>query len=171
MFELEALIFIVVLWTGLCWIISSFFKDRVISRNTIFWLSLFFSPIIGILIGISSERKQVFKYSDSNSDDRKDLLLSQIVRLKKEEELGIISDNGKVKLQILITEYQNFDQIEEESKRKRELEREYQRERIQKSKEVKRELERRFISDMIKFTYFVIIPLMLILLYVLFVKN
>ncbi|MDR9420021.1 hypothetical protein, partial [Gracilimonas sp.] len=56
--QILIILLILVLWGGASYIISTFFDDREIGQMNVFWLSLLLSPIVGILIGLSSKRVQ-----------------------------------------------------------------------------------------------------------------
>jgi hypothetical protein len=57
--ELTFWLIILGVYSLICFVISSFFEDREIGKWTVFWFSVILSPIIGILIGLSSKRIEV----------------------------------------------------------------------------------------------------------------
>lgn len=93
--------------------ISNFFRDRAIGRRGVFFVCFLLSPIIGILIGISSRRvTKLDKRHDAVILRKKQTILSQIDALNKEKELGLISESNKTKLEQLRAEYVNMDKAE-----------------------------------------------------------
>lgn len=128
-------------WGGASFVISTFFDDREIGQMNVFWLSLLLSPIIGILIGLSSRRVQKTKksvlpnYKSKTHNLNKELsqIKDRLEELKEHEELGITdgSDEEKEKLKERYLEIES--KIKSHKKRKKVLE-EYNRKNFRNRK-------------------------------------
>lgn len=103
-------------------IVASFFDKKKIGSGGVFIISFLFTPLIGILIGIVSETKPEFTGTKNYSKPRrinplpkerleeaKATLIREIEPYKKEEELGLLSDDGRAKLEALRDEYKSLD--------------------------------------------------------------
>jgi hypothetical protein len=103
-------------------IVASFFDKKKIGSAGVFIISFLFTPLIGILIGIVSETKPEFTGTKNYSKPRginplpeerlkeaKATLIREIEPYKKEEELGLLSDNARAKLESLREEYKSLD--------------------------------------------------------------
>lgn len=69
-----------------CYFISTFFKDREISTGAIFALCFFLSPIIGILIGMSSKRTSLNQLESYNSLTKNKNIKSDLINRLEEFE-------------------------------------------------------------------------------------
>lgn len=97
-------------------IVASFFDDKKIGFTGVFLISFLFTPLLGILLGIVSDKKQVV-YQDAYPDERFDIspeerlkkaklkLMSDIELLLKEKELGLLDEDGEQTLQSLKQRY------------------------------------------------------------------
>jgi tetratricopeptide (TPR) repeat protein len=56
--EPALIIVLIIVWIALAAVVANVGNDRKAGYATIFWLSIFLSPIIAILIGLASERKE-----------------------------------------------------------------------------------------------------------------
>ena len=129
-------------------IVASFFDKKKIGIGGVFIISLLFTPLIGILIGIVSEKKPVIDKSPKGRiEAKKKMLLADIETLNKEKELGLISEDGLKRLNDLKEDYQSLD----ESAIRREIKRESER---------RKSAENRFYK---KFMWVVVITLLLLL--------
>jgi hypothetical protein len=114
--DLIFLLVILILWGSVCYWVSTFFEDRKVGKETIFIVSLILSPLIGILIGMSSERIKVQKksvipnYKSKSFKLNKELndLEEKLKDIQKKRDLGIEPDD--------------FDEIEKMKKRYVEIE-------------------------------------------------
>ncbi|MBD3617345.1 MAG: hypothetical protein HUJ22_12325 [Gracilimonas sp.] len=103
--EILIVLLIVGFWGGLSYVISTFFDDREIGQMNVFWLSLLLSPIIGILIGLSSKRVQKTKksvlpnYKSKTHKLNKELsqIKERLKEIKEHEELGITENSDEEK--------------------------------------------------------------------------
>jgi uncharacterized membrane protein len=99
----------------LIWIALSFACAVILEKkNTGFWgtfgICLLLSPLLGVIIAVSSgNRAKPLSRVEKNKKAKKDLL-NQIEELKKEEELGLISDVNKLKLDELVESYKKYDE-------------------------------------------------------------
>ena len=99
----------------LIWIALSFACAIILEKkNTGFWgtfgICLLLSPLLGVIIAVSSgNRPKPLSRVEKNKKAKKDLL-NQIEELKKEEELGLISDVNKLKLDELVESYKKYDE-------------------------------------------------------------
>jgi uncharacterized membrane protein len=97
------------------WVFLSFVCGFVLEgKNTGFWgtffLCLFLSPLLGVIISATSGNKEIRQTKNQIKTNKKQELLKQIEHLKKEEELGLISEEGKIKLDELTAVYKNYDE-------------------------------------------------------------
>lgn len=110
--------------TILSFIVAFFFDNKKIGIGGVFIISLLFTPLIGILIGIVSEKKPLIDKSPKGRiQAKKNKLLADIETLNKEKELGLISEDGLKRLNDLKEDYQSLD----ESAIRREIKRETER--------------------------------------------
>ena len=96
------------------WVFLSLLCGFVLDgKNTGFWgtffLCLFLSPLLGVIISATSGNKEIRQTKKEIKTNEKQDLLKQIEHLKKEEELGLISEEGKIELEKLIERYKNYD--------------------------------------------------------------
>ena len=110
------------------WIFLSFLCGLVLSgKNTGFWgtffLCLFLSPLLGVIISATSGNKEIRQTKKESKSVEKEKLLKQIENLKKEEELDLISEEGKIKLDELTAVYKNYDEWYNSQKKNRVIER------------------------------------------------
>lgn len=113
-----------------------------------FIISLLFTPLIGILIGIVSEKKPVIDKSPKGRiEAKKKKLLADIETLNKVKELGLISEDGLKRLGDLKEDYQSLD----DSAIRREIKRQTER---------RKNAENRFYK---KFMWVVVITLLLLI--------
>lgn len=95
--SLFIIILILSFWVGVSYVISTFFEDREIGKESVFWLSVILSPLIGILIGISSKRvekktKKVIPNYKSKSyklNKEKNEIEKRLKEIKNHKDLGI----------------------------------------------------------------------------------
>lgn len=97
------------------WVFLSFVCGLVLEgKNTGFWgtffLCLFLSPLLGVIISATSGNKEIRQTTKQTKTNKKQELLKEIENLKKEEDLGLISEEGRVKLDELIDRYKNYDE-------------------------------------------------------------
>lgn len=113
-----------------------------------FIISLLFTPLIGILIGIVSEKKPVIDKSPKGRIEAKiKKFLADIETLNKVKELGLISEDGLKRLGDLKEDYQSLD----DSAIRREIKRQTER---------RKNAENRFYK---KFMWVVVITLLLLI--------
>ena len=113
-------------------ILSTFFTDRKIGMLGVLGISLIFSPIVGLIVGLSSEKvKSKPTTKLGKFKHHKEQLLKKIELLKKEDELGLLDDNGRRQLEELRTEYLSMDETQ--------IMEEIERNRTEKLQKVKRE--------------------------------
>ena len=110
------------------WVFLSFLCGLVLSgKNTGFWgtffLCLFLSPLLGVIISATSGNKEIRQTKKESKSVEKEKLLKQIENLKKEEELDLISEEGKIKLDELTAVYKNYDEWYNSQKKNRVIER------------------------------------------------
>lgn len=96
------------------WVLLSFLCGLVLSgKKSGFWgtffLCLLLSPLLGVIISVASGNKEIRQTKKENKSVEKEKLLKQIENLKKEEELDLISEEGKIELEKLIERYKNYD--------------------------------------------------------------
>jgi tetratricopeptide (TPR) repeat protein len=65
--ETGVIVVFVVVWIAVAAVVATIGNDRKAGYATIFWLSIFLSPIIAILIGLASERKQPEAHLDQDA--------------------------------------------------------------------------------------------------------
>ena len=95
--DLIFLLVILILWGSVCYWLSTFFEDRKVGKETVFIVSLILSPLIGILVGLSSERikKQkksaIPQYKSKSFKLNKELneLEEKLKDIQKKRDLGI----------------------------------------------------------------------------------
>lgn len=97
------------------WVFLSFVCGLVLEgKNTGFWgtffLCLILSPLLGVIISATSGNKEIRQTTKQTKTNKKQELLKEIENLKKEEDLGLISEEGRVKLDELIDRYKNYDE-------------------------------------------------------------
>lgn len=110
---LESIIALLLAWgfaTIFGWIFLSFICGLALSKKKMgfwgtFFLCLILSPLLGVIISAVSGDKEKPKPRKS----QKELLLNQIEELKKEDELGLLSEKNKQKLEKLTQTYKNYD--------------------------------------------------------------
>lgn len=113
------------------WIFLSFICGLALSKKKMgfwgtFFLCLILSPLLGVIISAVSGDKEKPKPKKS----QKELLLNQIEELKKEDELGLISEKNKLKLEKLTHTYKNYDETLRETKLNRRKEQEEQNKKM-----------------------------------------
>jgi len=96
------------------WIFLSFLCGLVLSgKKSGFWgtffLCLFLSPLLGVIISATSGNKEIRQTTKQIKTNKKQELLKEIETLKKEEELDLISEEGKIELEKLKERYKNYD--------------------------------------------------------------
>ena len=74
-----------------------------------FFLCLIVSPLLGVIISALSGNKETEQNNNDTKNNLKELLLKEIEKLKKEEELDLISEEGKEELIELTYRYKNYD--------------------------------------------------------------
>ena len=89
------------------WVFLSLMCAVVLAnKKSGFWgtfiLCLFLSPLLGVIISATSGDKELEQTKKQPKTVEKEKLLKEIETLKKEEELHLISEEGKVKLEELI---------------------------------------------------------------------
>lgn len=97
------------------WVFLSFVCGLVLEgKNTGFWgtffLCLILSPLLGVIISATSGNKEIRQTTKQTKTNKKQELLKEIENLKKEEDIGLISEEGRVKLDELIDRYKNYDE-------------------------------------------------------------
>ena len=97
------------------WVFLSFVCGLVLEgKNTGFWgtffLCLILSLLLGVIISATSGNKEIRQTTKQTKTNKKQELLKEIENLKKEEDLGLISEEGRVKLDELIDRYKNYDE-------------------------------------------------------------
>lgn len=122
------LLVILILWGGVCYWVSTFFEDRKVGQETVFIVSLILSPLIGVLIGMSSERikkqKQsaIPQYKSKTFKLNKELneLEEKLKNIKKKRDLGIEpNDSDEVeKMKKRYVEIENLLKLQEGQKEK-----------------------------------------------------
>lgn len=83
-------------------LVSSFFTDRKIGMWGVFGISLILSPLIGLIVGLSSEK---VKSGNTTNSGKRQQLLKQIELMSKEGELGLLDEEGKQRLEQLKVDY------------------------------------------------------------------
>jgi hypothetical protein len=92
---------ILVVYVIVCWFISNNFDDREIGRFKVFLYSLFVTPVIGVLIGMSSPLKVVkspivndltSKHQNKQLESKKDHILKRLEEIKRLESVELGSD-------------------------------------------------------------------------------
>ena len=101
--DTSELIFTLFLINGvLSLILSSFFTDRKIGMGGVFLISLILSPLVGLIVGLSSEK---VKSGNTSKGGKRQQLLKQIELMSKEGELGLLDEEGKQRLEQLKVDY------------------------------------------------------------------
>lgn len=115
----------------LSFIVAFFFDKKKIGVGGVFIISLLFTPLIGILIGIVSEKKTITDNSPRGRvEAKKKKMLADIETLNKEKELGLLTEDGQERLDNLKEQYQSLD----ESAIRREIKREVDRRKDSENK-------------------------------------
>ena len=97
------------------WVFLSFVCGLVLEgKNTGFWgtffLCLILSPLLGVIISATRGNTEIRQTTQPTKTTKKQELLKAIENLKKEEDIGLISEEGRVKLDELIDRYKNYDE-------------------------------------------------------------
>ena len=126
--DLFFLLVILILWGSICYWVSTFFEDRKVGKETIFIVSLILSPLIGVLIGMSSERIKKQKksvipnYKSKSFKLNKELndLEDKLKDIQKKRNLGIEPDdfNEIEKMKKRYVEIENLLKLQEGQKEK-----------------------------------------------------
>lgn len=105
----------------LAWIALSFVCAIVLEqKSTGFWgtfgLCLLLSPLLGVIIAVSSGNRPKSLTKIEKTQKLKKELLNQIEELKKEEALGLISEANKLRLNEMVASYKKYnEQVIQES--------------------------------------------------------
>ena len=123
------------------WVFLSFVCGFVLSgKKSGFWgtffLCLLLSPLLGVIISVASGNKEIRQTKKENKSVEKEKLLKQIENLKKEEELDLISEDGKIKLDELTTLYKNYDEWHSQQQKNKIVE-------LEKQEEINRQMRSR----------------------------
>ena len=123
------------------WVFLSFVCGFVLSgKKSGFWgtffLCLLLSPLLGVIISVASGNKEIRQTKKENKSVEKEKLLKQIENLKKEEELDLISEDGKIKLDELTTLYKNYDEWHSQQQKNKIVE-------LEKQEEINRKMRSR----------------------------
>ena len=126
--DLFFLLVILIVWGGICYWVSTFFEDRKVGKETVFIVSLILSPLIGVLIGMSSERikKQkksaIPQYKSKTFKLNKELkeLEEKLKDIQKKRDLGIeLEDSDMVeKMKKRYVEIENLLKLQDGKKEK-----------------------------------------------------
>lgn len=126
--ELFFLLVILILWGGICYWVSTYFEDRKVGKETVFIVSLILSPLIGVLIGMSSERIKTQKksaipqYKSKTFKLNKELneLEEKLKDIQKKMDLGIEPDDSDEveKMKKRYVEIENLLKLQEGQKEK-----------------------------------------------------
>ena len=126
--DLFFLLVILIVWGGICYWVSTFFDDRKVGKETVFIVSLILSPLIGVLIGMSSERikKQkksaIPQYKSKTFKLNKELkeLEEKLKDIQKKRDLGIeLEDSDMVeKMKKRYVEIENLLKLQDGKKEK-----------------------------------------------------
>lgn len=101
---------IVILWVLLCLLCGFVLSDKKSGFWGTFFLCLFLSPLLGVIISATSGNKEVEQTKKQTKSVEKEKMLKEIENLKKEEELDLISEEDKVRLDEFIALYKNYDE-------------------------------------------------------------
>ena len=101
---------IIFLYVPVSYLVSIQFKYRSISSSKIFIISLLTTPIVGAIIGLSSD-KIVSDYPNDVKDkiDMRNRMLKEIEILQKEKQLGLLDEYGEKRLLNIIEGYKQLE--------------------------------------------------------------
>lgn len=85
-------------------LVSVLFEDRKIGMWGVFGISIILSPFVGVIFGLSSP-KITPESTDKIFHDEKEKILKQIELMTREEELGLLDEEGKQRLLQLKRDY------------------------------------------------------------------
>ena len=132
--ELTFWLIILGVYSLICFVISSFFEDREIGKWTVFFLSLLTTPIIGILIGLSSKRTEVSSQTTSSTPIRvsssgmyktnsqneiksyREKIVERLEQIKRLEGLELGSDELSEEKETLKEQYKSLTKLSKEEK-------------------------------------------------------
>ena len=100
----------IMLYVFASYLVSNQFKYRIIPSSRILIISLLTTPIVGAIIGLSSD-KIVSDYPNDVKDkiDMRNRMLKEIEILQKEKQLGLLDEYGEKRLLNIIEGYKQLE--------------------------------------------------------------